>query len=708
MNNPNTFRIILRYGLDPFNGIGENLRRLREFAEESTINEVMFLIAPEERSTGHPTIGESQPWMEVMLEAKAMLAELGVAVSVNPWTTTYHTGRGRSLAAGQDFRLMVGETGIDNGMTACPLCPRWQAYLIEYFSWIARELDPVALWVEDDWRLHNHGGEMGYGGCFCEHCLNRFAGISGESLGREDIVALVTRSGPPHPLRAKWLEFARLSINEPAKSLAQALNKVRPGMRLGFMTSIPDIHSIEGRDWNEIMDIWTGDDERPLIRPHMPPYTEEPPIVTSPGYSRQTIANLDRGADIYPELENSPRCGQYSGSHKYSAWEIFNSICYGARGITINHFDNMGMNTFYDRGFGRALARHRPRFEALMPLGIDDRKARGVKILFSPEVALHKWTGSGASGAAAKMYTGEDPSKLKRGGGSLNDLQANSVEWSRVFYALGISHAFTKSIDASEGDVLAVSDQTLRCYTDDDILQLLGRNLILDLPSVEVLVQRGFAGHIGVDAVTRVSLADSAYSLEEIESAFFGELEGDVRARMCAQRCADPIGKLSYAPETEVLSVIRKANLEALFPGAGLFRNKLGGSIFSCAYPLGTAQFYMAYFNVVRQAFWTKLLFRMGGPASGQVVVQGHPFHVHAHDLDEGIFIAATNVIYDTAERFSLLVADASVEGRTVYQLGPEHQWKAIHPAVSSDAGVTRLDVATSVPPLESAFFLIK
>ena len=48
------FKIILRYGLDPFNGLEENLKQLETFIQESTINEVMFLLMPEERSSGHP------------------------------------------------------------------------------------------------------------------------------------------------------------------------------------------------------------------------------------------------------------------------------------------------------------------------------------------------------------------------------------------------------------------------------------------------------------------------------------------------------------------------------------------------------------------------------------------------------------------------------------------------------------------------------
>jgi hypothetical protein len=707
MNEDNTFRIILRYGLDPFNGLQENLKQLKRFAEESTINEVMFLLAPEERSTGHPTIEQATPWMEGMLQAKTMLAEIGVQVSINPWTTTYHTGRGRQLHPGQDFRLMVGETGADNGMTACPLCENWQDYLNTYFSWIAKELDPVALWVEDDWRLHNHGGEMGYGGCFCDHCMTRFSSMVGREVSREELVARVSQPGPPHELRGKWIDFAQLSLAEPAESLAKALRSVRPNMRLGFMTSIPDIQSIEGRDWNQLMDIWTEDGERYLIRPHMPPYTEEPPIVTSPGYSRQTIATLDKSADIYPELENSPRCGQYSGSHTYSAWEMFNAVCYGSRGITINHFDNMGMNTYYDRGFGKALAKHRPTFDALMPLNIDDRKARGVKILFSPDVARQVWTGGGSAGKA-KMYTGEDLSGLGDGGGSLDDLQANSVAWSKVFYPLGISHSFTRSLDSEAGDIFAVSDQTLRCFPDDEIRNLLSKNVILDLASADILVERGFGGLIGIESVDRTKLKDSAYSIEEVEPAFFGELDGGVRARMCAQRCADPIGKFAYSEGVNVLSQIKDADLNTLFPGSGIFQNELGGRIFTSVYPLGGAQFYMAYFSVVRQEYWTKVLFDLGGEGTSQVIAQGHPLNVHSHDIDGGVFVAVTNIIYDTTDGFSVQLDKSVLEGRDVQILDGDNQWTKASVNVTNEGSIATLQFSSKLKPLESAFITIK
>ncbi|MCK4564486.1 MAG: hypothetical protein KAU94_07420 [Verrucomicrobia bacterium] len=705
MKKNEPFKMILRYGLDPFNGLEENLRQLETFIQESTINEVMFLLMPEERSSGHPTEALSQPWCDAIKEAQIMFAKYGVETSLNPWTTTYHAGRGRHLHDGQSFRMMIGETGADNGMSPCPLCEDWQKYLCDYFVYLAKEIEPVALWVEDDWRLHNHGGEMGYGGCFCNHCLERFAKMVGEkSVTREQVVAAVTATGEPHPWRAQWLELAWQALSEPARKLTHALKGAKPEMRIGLMSSIPDVQSIEKRDWNALMDIFTEDNEKYLIRPHMPPYTEEPPITTTPGYSRQTIALLDRDADIYPELENSPRCGPYSSTHKYSVWEMTNGILYGARGITINHFDNMGMNTYGDRGFGKALGKQRATFDALMDLKLDDRKARGVKILFHPDVAQHKRTGDTASAGGAKMYTGEDLSGLKDSGGTLQDLEANSVEWSKVFYILGISHRFTRSIEGAEGDIFAVSDQTLRCYTDDEIKKLLSQNMILDLASIEILVQRGFGHLVGVEKVSRIKLEESAYSLEEVEPSFFGEMEGGVKPRICAQRCANPIGVLDYAPGVETLSTIKGAEFDPKFPGSGLFANELGGTVYTTCYPLGTAQFYMAYFSRVRQEYWSKLLFKMGG--RGQTIACGHPMHVHAHNIERGISIAATNVVYDTAEQVVIQLPAEDIKGAN-FQTFKNAQWVDIQPEVLIDDDVATVTFDLQIPPLETAFIIV-
>ena len=298
-----------------------------------------------------------------------------------------------------------------------------------------------------------------------------------------------------------------------------------------------------------------------------------------------------------------------------------------------------------------------------------------------------------------------------------------------MFYILGISHSFTRSIDGELGDIFAVSDQTLRCYTDDEIKKLLSQNIILDLPSIEVLVERGFGKLIGVNNVSRIGLNDSAYSLEEMEESFFGAMDGGVKARMCAQRCADPIGVMEFTDGVEVLSTIKGAELDVKFPGSGLFANELGGKIYTTCYPLGTGQFYMAYFNRVRQEAWSKLLFKMDG--RGQTIACGHPFHVHAHNIDGGISIAATNVIYDTSENVILKLPAADIDGKRFQCLDLRYsesafgiqkeakrqtcsakagnaQWFDVQPEIEIEDGVATLTFDLQVPTLKTAFITIR
>jgi len=258
-----------------------------------------------------------------------------------------------------------------------------------------------------------------------------------------------------------------------------------------------------------------------------------------------------------------------------------------------------------------------------------------------------------------------------------------------------------------------------------------------------VLVQRGFGDLIGVKNVSRIGLNDSAYSLEEVEESFFGAMDGGVKPRMCAQRCADPIGVLEFSEGVETLSTIKGAEFDVKFPGSGLFANEFGGTVYTTCYPLGTAQFYMAYFNRVRQEAWTKLLFKMGG--ADQTIACGHPFHVHAHNIADGISVAATNVIYDTSENVVIKLPAAEVEGKSFQTLDLRYsesafcnqkeakrqtdcvraqrfaaqeqhdfqglekvEWINIQPDVQIDGNVATLTFDLQVPTLKTAFILIR
>ena len=288
------YRYILRYQIDPVFHAEDRIEELALFCRASGIDEVLLFHHAEELTPGHPTREQCRPWLDMAIRLKQRLARDGVELSLHSWSTTHHTPRGRRPAPGQNFTTMVGPNGVASLLSACPLCPNWQAYIAGSFAWWAGELKPRAIWIEDDWRLHNHGAELGFGGCFCDLHLRRFAQSAGrDTLTLEELVEALTAPGAPHPWRGLWLDLWRASLLEPAIRIRDAVRAADPDVRMGLMTSDPDTHSIEGRDWHAMQQAW-GFEPEFLVRPHLPPYTETNAKQDVPAVTRHTIANLRR------------------------------------------------------------------------------------------------------------------------------------------------------------------------------------------------------------------------------------------------------------------------------------------------------------------------------------------------------------------------------------------------------------------------------
>lgn len=678
-NDP--FRYIFRYKIDPLFHADDRITELVKFCNEAIIEEVMLFILGEELNAGHPTLEELRPYVAMAKQLKVKLHEQGVGLSLNPWTTTCHDDRGRKLKSGQHFTLMVGETGAVSSVAACPLCPNWRAYICEIFSYLASEIEPLALWVEDDWRLHNHGIDLGWGGCFCELHLGCLAEKIGRTVTREQLLENILACGEPHPWRKIWLDISRDSLLEPMVMLRQAVHEVNPSTRLGLMSSLPDVHSIEGRNWLAIQQAMCNQSAF-LTRPHMPPYTETPAISTPPAATRHTIANLDGPLEVYPELENSPRCGPYSKSGSYSAWECLNSAVFGSNGITINHFDLMGNGIALDRGFAPSLARSKPRLNALVQLGLDERRAQGVRVLFSPQVATYHHSTNPAS---------------------LHGLCNAGTIWSQVFYVLGIAHCFSKEVK-NDGTPYAVNDQTLRAFDDQAIQKLLSGPVLLDASSVEILLERGFGEWIGIESAQWSKLTDTIFAYESIteeDPSVFGLTNPRMTAQLCASRL------LSFKPDrgAQICSWICSPIHERLSPGAVRFRNQAGGQVVSLAYPFDSeSDFFMSFFNIFRRIMLQRAVLEIG-PQANLAVAEEHPMHLYRMQASQqGVLLAAFNVVADRAKRVVLRLPKGQIDYRSLLLLDEDGKWRPAEVQVKANEKTEKIIVNRPIEPLEGLF----
>ena len=673
------FRYILRYKIDPEFHPRERLEELVDLCRTGNIEEVMLFFAAEELSAGHLTAEELEKYGGLACRVRDRLAGEGVALSLNPWTTTYHVSRGRTLRRGQNFRPLVGETGAVSPIVACPLCPKWQEYLCGMFAWLAREIRPVAIWVEDDWRLHNHETDQGWGGCFCGEHLRLFSEKAGEPVDRKALLEAILAPGRPHPWRNDWLELSRETLLQPARKLRDAVREANPSVRLGLMTSNPDVHSAEGRDWPALQEAF-GSEPAFLVRPHVEPYTETPAISTPPAVTRLTLANLEGPIEVFPELENSPRCGPYSKSAAYSTWECLCAAVYGSRGITINHFDMMGNGVALDPSFGPALGKAKPRLNALARLGIDGRQAEGVQVLFSPDVAQVRHS---------------------RDSSSLRGLCENSLVWAKTLSILGIAHGYSREIVPDQ--LYAAGGQSLRAYSDVEIEKLLEGAVILDALSVEILLERGWGSHMGIRAAQWKSPQETAFAYEEIADDN-AESFGLPRPRMTAQRCATHLLAMSPAGGASTLSRVFRPDHRELFPGCLYFENPRGGRVASLAYPMnGHAQFFMGFFNPFRRKFLQDLCFTMN-PRAPLATAEAHPVHLYRTPYPGGTLLAAFNVIQDETSKLVFRLPESEGRNGTWEILNDTGDWE---PAALQGTGrgtAAGFSLRHSLRPLEGVF----
>lgn len=670
----------------PGYAVEDRLNDLVQLCIDGQIDEVMLLTTAEELTQGHPTEAELEPWIEVACAAKARLAEIGVELSINPWTTTFHVARGRRLKPGQDFNLMVGETGAVARITACPLCPNWQKYICDQFASFAKRIDPVAIWIEDDWRLHNHEPEMAYGGCFCPLHLQRFEAMVGErGLTREAVLEAILKPGQPHPWREKWIELWGQSLVEPAQRMRETVAAANPNTRLGLMSSHPDVHSIEGRPWHQLQSA-IGDKPSFLTRPHLPPYTQVHALACPPSVTRATLANLRRPLTIYPELENSPRSGAYSKSKNYSAWECLTSAAYGSHGITINHYDMCGTGPALDPQFPFKLQAIKPRLSAVAELQLDDQSALGPAVLIQPTVATHLDTSLPTAAAEA----------------GVNKLKNRSLAFCDTLAILGVAHGIATSVEELNGRTCLACDQTLTALDDVQLDKLLQGSVVLDAVAAATVVARQRSQGIGIAASKWIDREDTAFAYEQIDEDD-PSVYGLAQPRMTAQRCATQLLAVEPAADAKVLSWILDAQGNRICPGAYAWTNEHGGTAIVLAYPLATHQFMMGFFNVYRRQMFERMLFDIRQD-NAIACVQNHPMHVYYIQGDTGVFAAAMNPTEDPADELVMRMVGLPA-GSEPMLLNEAGRWEpAPYTATSLADGSSVYRFKTQVQAFEGAF----
>lgn len=367
----------------------ERIAEVADFCVKYGFDNVMLFINAEEYNVGHMTIEQAQPWIATMKKAKAALTEKGITVSLNPWIEIGHLDRCRSLQDGQNFTTQVDYDGNQCQMVACPLCENWKKYFLEFYTYIIKELNPDTVWIEDDFRLHNHG-DLHFGGCFCDLHMQRYNQLLGTNYTREQFTDRLFRKNPDKRVKKAWLNVNRECMVSLAEDIGRAVARLHLGTKVGLMSSRHEKHALEGRDWHRIHKGFAQ--VGPIIdRLHLPCYNEISAKEYYLAFNQLPFhcrALLPEQTIVYPELENGS-FSTFTKDARFLRFQLESAIPLCIDGMTYDIYDFVGNGIVDNFRYGEVVKEITPYLDGVTNLNLRYNQLDGV-ILPIDEKTVYK------------------------------------------------------------------------------------------------------------------------------------------------------------------------------------------------------------------------------------------------------------------------------------------------------------------------------
>ncbi len=525
---PDAFRYCFRFCCDPGFNDKIEIPKLLFFVEEALVDDVMVFVNVQELNTGHVDEAEQDIWLGLLRRIKNLLDERGVTLSVNHWHSVMHADLGKHFRADQPFRAMVDPEGNEASLCVCPLDEAWRAYISRLYARYAA-LSPDTVWVEDDFRYHNHA-PLHWGGCFCEEHMRRFSECAGKPLTREEFVTGLLATGEPSPYRKLWLDECRAGLEGAASGIEKAVHAVDPQVKIGLMSSVPYVHSAEGRSWKALLSALSGPNNPPVSRIHLPAYQELVPSKYLQAFHMVSFVNralLAPETLVYPELENYPY-SRFSKSCVFTRFQLFSSLALNLSGMTIDLFDLNGRGIIEQDGYQQMLREAKPVLNAMNVSGAFRKQRAGVCVLIDERASYHLHT--------------------KRGG-QMEELYPEEVFWAGLLPAMGIPMYVGTSPEDAQG-VCAVSGQYFRNLTTAQIETLFEKNFVLlSGDALETLLSLGLGHLAGVESAVWMPQDSGAYTYEQVTNGKLYTSVPNARASAVIS-CADALD-VTYLPNPE-------------------------------------------------------------------------------------------------------------------------------------------------------------
>jgi len=548
----------LRFQLVPGVDLDERTRDLITFCLSHGVDEVVLFLAAEEWNNGPLSSADMELWYNTIKHAKTLLEEAGLSVSLNPWATVLHCDRGRRFPEELDFSPMVSPSGVKAKATASFACPKWRKYISDLYGMFAK-LNFRILWIEDDFRYHNHE-PLDWGGDFSPLMIERFEKRIGVKTDRESIVRNILKPGEPHVWRREWLRTWSEAQIEVAMSIRDAVRSESSSEPiLGLMSSRLEMHSIEGRDWTQLFAALSISG-RVAHRPHFAGYSD--------GNGRdlaESSAMLDMqknirppGTIVEPEIENFPFT-RFSKSDSYTWIHMALAQLHGCDALLLDLFPVSGVTPSDYPEIGMFLDSCRSSLDWIAEHFPSTLQTRGAGIIWHPDSAKHIHTEKGVS---------------------MEELRPSMLSAARLLNSFGVA------IQMRPGRINALFGNSAWTFSNEEIMSFLKGGLWIDAEAAAIFQERGFGRLIGIKHAGWWRREEFNYSIEEVAEPACGVRKG-------FRMNSNLFGKIArMEPVSKAVEWTSLIMAEGERCGAALtvYENDLGGRTAVSAFPLGSEE----------------------------------------------------------------------------------------------------------------------
>jgi len=427
--------------------------------------------------------------------------------------------------------------------------------------------------------------------------------------------------------------------NDTVAFLAKSVHEMSPETSLGLMSSMPNTHSIEGRNWKEFTAA-LADGRQLYARPCMGSYSEASlrDMYCAELFLKQTMHCLGPGVTVQTEVENCPFTG-YSKSRAFTFAQLAVSFAFGSDGVTMNLFDHLGSPIEdIDPGMGVMLREKKQYLNALAERCQGGSQA-GIGILHVEDGAQHVHNRPNSD------FMGISP-----------DFQG----WTEVLSSFGIAWTFADS------NVKAITGQAFRCSDDAAIRRMLSGGVLLDLSAAACLQDMGYGDLMGVNIKRRFGKNTEPLSAEEWFDSEFGGESRKYMSMTLPGLGGDPLlGDIEPAEGARAISRLVDPDTKAVYPFVTLYENSLGGRV--AVYPLeSTSSFGVAFLNPYRkQQISTVLNWLARGPIPLEASGGEYPLAFRS-DFPDRCVVGTFNLTLDTWPHVELVLDSG---GRTVKRI---------------------------------------